>query len=93
MVKNLVVGKNTNMEKIILEHAYLLINFENGQIDELECPIKIAYPSELAGSACISGYQNNKLVEYIIPHNRYFLEIRHINPEEEKEAKEKEKEK
>lgn len=76
------------MEHIITKNAYLLLNFEGNQIDELECPLKITYPVEFGGFLCtISGYQNKKLVEYIIPHNRYFLEIRQI--EEENEGKER----
>jgi hypothetical protein len=68
-----------------------LLNFE-GQIDELESPLKITYPMDFGGFLCtISGYQNKKLVEYVIPHNRYYLEIRYIEDEKEKE-KEKEKE-
>ena len=74
----------TNESIVITKNAYLLLNFEGNQIDELECPLKITYPMEFGGFVCtISGYQNKKLVEYVIPHNRYYLEIRYIDEEKE----------
>jgi len=73
----------TQESVIITKNAYLLINFEGSQVDELECPLKITYPMDFGGFLCtISGYQNKKLVEYVLPHNRYYLEIRYMDEEE-----------
>lgn len=85
VVKETKETKEITQESVIItKNAYLLINFEGSQVDELECPLKITYPMEFGGFLCtISGYQNKKLVEYVIPHNRYYLEIRYV--EEEKE--------
>lgn len=76
--------KEITQESIIItKNAYLLINFEGSQVDELECPLKITYPMDFGGFLCtISGYQNKKLVEYVLPHNRYYLEIRYMDEEE-----------